>query len=857
MASGPLLSVFSHSSILSNRLSIRFLPASGEHFLCCMKNLFVSLLALFFLQNARGQLSGKIRTAGGEPIASANVLLLRSSDSALVKATTTNETGAYHFEGIGQGNYLLRISRVGYLTWESPLFGLTESPSEKDFGTQVLKEEDKQLGAVIVRAEKPLFQQRPDGTVVNVESSLLSKGSSALEVLERSPGVVIDHRNNSIALAGKNGVTVMIDGKLMNLPIEQVVNLLNSMPAEDLEKIELLTTPPARYDANGGGGLINIVLKKNRRQGTNGSVSLTGGYGWGEKGTGSLHLSHNTEMTNLYGSYTFSHNRTYSDMFINSDQNMPFLGGQLNVLVWDTTKALQNNHEASLGIDHKLNASTTIGGNLNYNGSHGSSTTYSNNRYHIQPDSLLLSRGTIDETGRWNNLTSSLYLEKKLRKGEKVNFDIDYLYFSNHSPSDIRSSFLNKDGMDAGANDTLYAPRQRGFANTVIQVGVGKIDYTRQLNKKWALEAGLKGTYTRSTSQSGIESLVNGEWIVARPETSNNIVMKEGIGAGYVSINASLSPSTNLIIGSRYEYSHTRMDNPQTEKDAIDRKLGVLFPNLQFSQKLDDHSELQFSYSKRISRPSYNDLASYVGYSDPSAVYTGNPFLQPTITHNLKLGYTYRSYTFAVLLSRDINPIARYQITESPLKDVLYVSPQNLLWQNNLTFQANLPWKVNSWWNMNYNFVGGWRQFKEDYTLQPAEKTYFGYSLTFSETFTLPKNYSAEISGWYESRSYNGTVKVAGMGALNVGIKKELNHNKGCFQLSVSDLVRTVRINTYYGTLTEEAFAIRNHVYINTESAKFPIFKLTYSRSFGTGGSKNNGKQGNGSADERDRIRRE
>ncbi|HWK06867.1 MAG TPA: TonB-dependent receptor [Puia sp.] len=822
-----------------------------------MKNLIFSLLSLLLLQDALGQVSGKLTTAGSQPITFANVLLLKGLDSSLVKATVTNEKGDYRFDNIGPGRYLLRVSSVGYLTWESPLFDLTVSQKEKDLGTRVLQETSKQLGEVVVRAEKPPFQQRADGTVVNVESSLLSKGSSALEVLERSPGVVIDHRNNSIALDGKNGVTVMIDGKLVNMPIEQVFSLLNGLSADDLEKIELLTTPPARYDANGSAGLINIVLKKNKKRGTNGSLSITGGYGKGEKGTASLHLSHNTEKTNLYGSYTFSHNRTYSDMYITSSQNMPFLGGQMDVVVWDTTKSLQNSQDASLGIDHKLNSKTTVGGSINYNGSHGSSNTVNHSLYNILPDSLLLFDGSIGETSRWNNWTSSVYAERMLRKGEKINFDIDYLSFNTHSPSEVQSSFLDKNGTEAGGNDTLFSPRQRGFANTLIQVGVGKIDYTRQFSKKWSLEAGVKGTYTRSTSQSGIESLVNGSWVVARSETSNNILMKEGIGAAYASANAQLSPSTNLVIGSRYEYSHTRMDNPQTGKNTVDRKLGVLFPNLLLSQKLSDQSELQLSYSKRISRPSYNDLASYVGYSDPSAVYTGNPFLQPTITHNLKLGYNYRGYSFSALFSRDVNPIARYQITESPLKDVLYVSPQNLQWQNNLSFQANLPWKVGNWWSMNYSFVGSWRQFKEDYTQQPVEKTYFSYSLNFSQSFTLPKNFSAEISGWYNSWHYNGTVKIAGLGALNAGIKKELNNNGGSFQLSVSDLLRTIRFNAYYGTLTEEAFSIKNHVDFNTESAKMPIIKLTYSRSFGSSTGKSQRKQGAGSEDERDRIRKD
>jgi iron complex outermembrane receptor protein len=158
---------------------------------------------------------------------------------------------------------------------------------------------------------------------------------------------------------------------------------------------------------------------------------------------------------------------------------------------------------------------------------------------------------------------------------------------------------------------------------------------------------------------------------------------------------------------------------------------------------------------------------------------------------------------------------------------------------------------------MNTNLTGGWRQFKEDYTLQPAEVTYFAWSATFSQNFTLPRNYSAELSGWYNSWAYNGTVRVTGFGALNAGFKKELNNNRGSFQLSVTDLLRTIRINTYYGTLTEEAFSIKNHVYINTESAKIPIIKLTYSRSLGVITQKSQQKQAAGSEDERDRIRKD
>jgi hypothetical protein len=259
------------------------------------------------------------------------------------------------------------------------------------------------------------------------------------------------------------------------------------------------------------------------------------------------------------------------------------------------------------------------------------------------------------------------------------------------------------------------------------------------------------------------------------------------------------------------------------------------------------------SYTKRISRPSYNDLASYVGYSDPTAVYTGNPFLQPTITNNIKLGYNYKTYSFSLLFSRDDNAIARYQLTESPARDILYISPQNLAWQNNISFQASLPFKVNNRWNMNYGFVGGPRQYKAGYTKNTFEKTWFGYSLNFSQTYKLPKNFSVEISGWYNNTVYNGTQKVDGSGILNAGIKKELKNNAGSFQLAVSDILMDQRYNIHYGELTEEAFFIKSYVSVNTESTSFPIIKLTYSRSFG-GGIKDQKKQATGSQDERDRI---
>lgn len=712
------------------------------------------------------------------------------------------------------------------------------------------------LHEVIVRGDKTLYRQRPEGMVVNVESSVLTRGSSALEVLERSPGVIIDHRNNSIALNGKNGVLVMINGKLMRMPVEQLVILLGTMSANDIERIELLTTPPSSYDAEGSAGIINIVLKKNRRKGTNGSASLTTGYGYREKGTASVNLAHNGALLNTYGSYTFSHDRPYNELTVEGSSDFPTLGGHQRFLFNNITKPLQNNHNVNAGLDARINTKTSAGASITYGDSRESSSVTNQAVYTLLPDSVLLFNGDIRGRNSWRNLISTVYLEKQIKESEKINLSLDYLRYRNQDGANVQSSFINQHGSEAGAGNPLYAPRQRTFANTVIGVGVLKIDYSRQLDKKIKLETGIKAAYTESTSSSAIESLVNGQW-VGQSAVTNHMRMKEGIGALYTAGSMQIDAVTQLVIGARYEYSRTRLNDAITGLVTVDRKLGVFFPNLFFSRKLTENADLHLSYSKRISRPSYSDLASFVGYSDPTAVLTGNSSLRPTITNNLKLGYNYRGYSFSLLLSRDDYPIARYQLTESPGRDLLYVSPQNLSYQNNLNLQVSLPIKITRWWDMSYGFVGGWRKYKEDYTRYPLEMTFFGYSANFRESFRIPAGISLEISGWYNGAGYNGTTRIEGFGALNAGIKKEFAGNGGILQLAVGDILRTQKVDGGYGSLTEEAYAQHNHFQWRPESVRSTILKLTYSRSFGSGTSNGGGKRegGTGSAEERERVR--
>jgi hypothetical protein len=803
-------------------------------------------------------ITGKITTKDGKPIPAVNVLLLNPNDTTLIKGCIANESGEFSIERVLPGTYFIKYTAVGFRSCNSYPFELGTVEGKKNLPVQVMETEARQLQEVVVQAQKqkPLYQQQIYGTVVNVENSVFTKGSSALQVLERSPGIYLDRHHNTISLNGKDGVMVMLNGKLLRMPLLQVINLLNGMNADNIEKVELMTTPPAKYDADGDAGIINIVLKKSKKTGTNGSFSLTTGYGWGEKVAASANLEHNGNKVNVYGSYSFSHDRTYADWYAHGSQNMALLGGQTAFDFWSDIKPVYDNHNVMAGLDARISPKTKVGANINYNYSRAVMDMYNIGNYYIQPDSFLQLKANIHSKGHWNNVISSVYMEKSIREGESLELDADYIFYNNEYPSFIGSSWYNKDNSEVSINNSLFAPQQRGLSNITIKVGVGKVDYTKQISSKVKLETGVKWTYTVSSGTSALQSYNNGDWENYSGK-SNGVDMKEYIGAGYASVNAKLNSSVSLIAGGRYEYSRNRLTNQEKGELIVDRKLGKFLPAVFIIKKLNENSSLELSFTKRITRPSYIDLTPDITYNDPVSVFTGNPLLKPTITSNLKLGYSYLGYSFSVLAGRDNYSIARYQIVPDAAGNIIYIAPENLTWQNNLIIDVKVPVKVADWWNMNISSVGGWKRFNIEYTVTPVKKTYFDYSFYLNQAFKLPKNFSLEIAGMYNSITYRGANRMAGFGMVNAGVKKELKNNGGVFQLSVTDIFKSMYSNSSIGKVTNVAFSLRSYVDYNTESRTAQIIKLTYSRSFGNNTIKSQRKTAGGSNEERDRMRKD
>ena len=295
------------------------------------------------------QLTGRVLDGNGLPIPYANATVHNASDNTLHSGTLTDKSGSFLLELSEEGAYILQISLLSFQSWNSEVFIVSSKPFEKDFPSIVLKEEITQLEGVAVTGQRKLIQRTQEGSVINVQESILTQGSSALQVLERAPGVILDRRNNSFSLNGRSGTLVMINGKAQRIPIADLMALLNGMSADNIQKIELLTNPSSKYDADGNAGIINIVLNKNEALGLRGSIGLSGGYGEGPKQTSNFSLNYGGNHSSLFGTYTFSYDDSSSGWRGVGVTDLPVLGGNTNIVFTSNSQQINRNHNTSSG----------------------------------------------------------------------------------------------------------------------------------------------------------------------------------------------------------------------------------------------------------------------------------------------------------------------------------------------------------------------------------------------------------------------------------------------------------------------------------------------------------------------------
>src|SRR5215204_73365 len=803
-----------------------FINATRIAFLC---------LPLFSL--AQTKITGAVTNKDMKPIVAANVLLLKVADSSLVKGSSTAKDGSFTFENVKAGDYLLMATHVGFSSVYFPPITIAQSQPGLDLKTISLAEESGQLQEVTVQARRPLLEQKIDRMIVNVKNSITAAGTTALDVLERSPGVIVNRQNNSISMSGKDGVMVMINGKINYMPTSALVQMLDGMNAGNIDRIELITTPPSNLDAQGNGGYINIVLINNPDFGFNGSFSATMGYGNGEAPAASLNFNYRKDRINLFGDYSGAIDGRKPT--IKNYRRIEEPGITLESYTESDRHPTRHSHNARLGLDYQLNKNTMIGillsGYINRYEMH--ETIANQNFKNSQPDTIVLIKNT--EVNNWRHALGNINLQHTIKPGETISIDADYLVYYNKQPFEYNNDYYN------GNQQFLFTEDVRTKKKTPIKFIVGKVDYTKRFSAKVFTVAGAKITFSTFDNAVSVERSQSNGWIID-PNYTSTAKLKESILAAYTAYNINPDNKTNIKLGLRYEYTNSNLGTDLV-KDTIDRHYGRLFPSFFISRKINDDYSINFSYSRRINRPTFNDMAPFVFFFDPNTFISGNSALQPSISENIKADFIYKKLLTSLSYSYDNNSIAGFQgrIDPKTRKQILYA--ENLDYLQTISLVVALPVEITKWWNMQNNVICTWQQASATYrdTLRKFQQAHV--NLRTTQNFQLPKNYAIELIAFYQTASMFGRYKVEPFGQLDIGIQKKFKNYNQRLRVAVHDVFST------YKWVWTSSLAGDEYTKTSLQFSRVTAY-LTYSRNFGRNSVKAARDRTGGSAEERGRV---
>ncbi len=756
-----------------------------------MKKLYFLALALCFLSIGLTKAQDKIMQTGisgtisdelQKPVDYATVGLFKTIDSSLVKTTLSDNNGKFQFIAIKTGNYYIKVSMMGFASYKSKTFSLNEDKLIQDLGKINIKSEGKTLKAVSVTAVKPLIERKTDKLVMNVENSSILIGSTALEVLQKAPGVTVD-QNDKISMQGKQGVLILLDGKQTYMSSADMANLLRNMQSEQIESIELITNPSSKYDASGNSGIINIKTKKNRNGGTNGSLTATASQGKNFRGSTGINLNHRTTKLNVFGNYNYGNFRNSSFLDIDRIAN-----GSPNTFFMQegSTQRKRSNNNFKAGVDFFIDEKNTIGFLANgYLNSGNELTTNSTliGKSFTQVDSSLMATSTQKEN--FKSLSYNLNYKSILDSaGSEISADLDYSRYNGKEVANYENDYLF-------ANGTRMRPLNiiRNSTPTQIDIKAAKVDYNVSLSKTVKLEAGLKSSWVKTDNDLQAEEFVNAVW---KNDTrrSNQFIYDENVNAAYTNINKQFK-NTSVQVGLRVEQTNST-GNLITTNDVVKRSYLDFFPTFFVQQTLSKNNQVGFSYSRRIDRPSYDALNPFVYYLDQYTYNKGNPFLKPQYTNNFEVSYTLmQKYLLSVNYSH-VNDVITQVLLPDGKQKALYQTNANLA--TNISYGANInvPIKFAKWWDMNNNLNVFHLSFETPNLGGQALKTgRTSMQYKMQNSFTVVKGFTAELSGSYESPLEYGTLSIGSRYFMDMGLSKALFNKKASLKLSMSDVFNT------------------------------------------------------------------
>lgn len=800
--------------------------------------LFLILCFVLPLGVQAGNISGKIISSTSEPIITASVVLLKANDNSLVKSDLSDDNGAFVFPEIQDGVYVLKVTALGYSGYSSD--AITFAGRDVSMGAIQLLRAANQLKEVNVTAQRSLIEVHADKLVVNVENSVINTGSSAMEILGRSPGVTVD-QNDNIVIKGKQGVNVMIDGKQMAVSGADLANILKAMPSNQIKQIEVISNPGARYDAAGTAGVINIVTKRDQRMGMNGSLNASYGQGVYPKYSAGGNLNFRNKKWSSYVSYNYSKRWWFNHLkldrkFYDEKDALQFSYVQDNFM-----KMPMNNHSGSVGMDYSLNDKTIIGVAATAGTTGFDQTANNASRALDGNNDVVYYFNTLGNHRQdYYNYSANANLRQRYNElGKQLSMDVDYARYWSQSNQNFQTQYTRPDGV-------MYQPDyfMRSDLSGVTQIRSAKADYTYPVNEKLKFEAGAKSSYVTSDNEPLFYEKTLGDFALD-VKRSNHFIYKENINAGYVNMNKEWTKwSTQL--GLRLE--NTNVTAEQVTLDSTYKtSYTQLFPSFAVQRHVNDKHDLGLTLSRRIDRPNYQQLNPFKYFIDNTTYRAGYPYLRPSLTYSVELSHTFKQ-KFLTSLSYSVTTNSITEVIQpSDTEDSITVQiNKNLARMDYYAFSCAYPFQVTKWWSNVSNVVLYYAHYTGFIANTNLSNGAPAFQLNITNNFTLPKKFRAELGGWYQSRQIYGFMDMKPMWALNAGIQKTIMKDNGTLRLSVQDMFWTSlpRATSVYNSYREDFI-------VNRETRQV---SLSFSYRFGNSKLQPTRKRSGGAEDEKSRA---
>lgn len=747
----------------------------------------------------RGSVAGK----NSQPIPYATAAILSAKDSSVVKGIVSNDQGFYEATNLAAGRYLVSFQAVGFRKMWTAVFDVNADAPSKDLGQFTLDENTENLSEVTVKAQRRLVEQKEDRMILNVENSVIAKGNKVEDLLKYAP--LVQYSSSGIKVGNKGNVLILVDGRQTSQG--SLTNFLQSFSAEDILRIEVLTNPPAKYDA-GFGAVIDIITKKSLEKGVNGRASVI--YSQGELGRfypdGSLNFR--SGKWNLFTSVSGTADKYMEDQIL--DRHFP--GGSMvnDLVVVYKTKGISS----FSGIDFSPNKNHTIGMRFNTGLRNGINVTDMNTIFRsaaVVPDSIL----HIDKIRHNNTRSYDInfnYTGKLDSLGKELSVNVTQSFFNKSDIQNLTYQRRNESSEPIGGNTGVRIINP-GKQNSLI----AQADLTLPSKVgKW--DIGVKYISVENDNKLTQENKTDAGFLVDSLY-SNSGIYQEYSYAGYGNFSNSFRNGWSAQAGLRIEKTSQRLLSSD-----LNRKYTGLFPSAGMSRSFQNKTSFSISYSRKISRPSLSSLVPFRLLMDPYTVYEGNPLLKPSFTNAIDVYYTVKDLSFFANYAHQRDMISDVMFADEETK-VYTQSTGNLKSVNSAYVGFSWSHELAKWWQTNTSLtISGSRTNSPIGNIPGVKLAGWGASVYTTNIFSLSKGYKAELFVSYNSPNRYTIWQYRSLYWATVSLNKSVGKN-GSLKISVQDVFRTqiTSLNTAYGPVN-----ISSRYYSDTQRVR-----LSFSYNFG------------------------